>query len=94
MTNLQPDGGFWIKAELANFGERHSDVWAQDAALDDPGSRLAVRVSIRGSDGNEVGFEYCSVADWKAYFKANRIVDVLDGDGCLRILRRTRRCRR
>ncbi|KAJ5614652.1 hypothetical protein N7528_008306 [Penicillium herquei] len=91
MTNLQPDGGFWIKAELANFGERHRYVWAKDATPEDPGSRLAIRVCIRSSDGNEIGIEYPCVAGWKACFKANRIFDELNGNSCVQISRRPRR---
>lgn len=90
-TPLDPAGGFWIKAELAPIGERHPHVWAQDATQEDPGSRLAIRFGIRDSNGDEIGVEYPSAGGWRACYKANRIVDELNGDTCLQSSKRPRR---
>lgn len=90
-TQLQPEGGFWIKAELPPVGERHPRVWVTEATLEDPGSRLAIRVGIRDSDDGEIGFEYPSSDSWQACYKANRLVDELNGDSYLEISKRPRR---
>lgn len=90
-TESQPAGGFWVKAELSRVGERHPHVWATHATLEDPGSRLAIRVGIRDSDGREIATEYPSSDTWQAWYKANRIVDELNGDSCLEISKRPRR---
>ncbi|CAG8120048.1 unnamed protein product [Penicillium olsonii] len=90
-TKLPPEGGFWIKAELSPIGKRHPRVWATEATLEDPGSRLAIRVGIRDSDDREIGFEYPSSDSWQACYKANRLVDELNGDSYLEISKRPRR---
>ncbi|KAJ6125273.1 hypothetical protein N7471_012590 [Penicillium samsonianum] len=87
----EPAGGFWVKAELSCVGERHPHVWATNATLEDPGSRLAIRIRIRDSDGREIATEYPSSDTWQACYKANRIVDELNGDSCLEISKRPRR---
>ncbi|CAG8068722.1 unnamed protein product [Penicillium olsonii] len=91
VTQLHPECGFWIQAELSPVGERHPHVWATEATLEDPGSRLAIRVGIRGSDDREIGFEYPACDGWEACYKANRLVDELHGDSCFEISKRPRR---
>ncbi|CAG8321667.1 unnamed protein product [Penicillium salamii] len=90
-TQLKPNGGFWIKAELSPVGERHPYVWATGATLQDPGSRLAIRVEVRGSSDRKIGVEYPSADFWQACYKANRLVDELNGDSCFEISKRPRR---
>ncbi|KAE8418675.1 hypothetical protein BDV36DRAFT_308414 [Aspergillus pseudocaelatus] len=76
----EPKNGCWVQAELSPIGTRHPQVWAKATKDQDPGSRLAFRVSTRSADGHETG---C--------FRANTLVDELNGDDYLQICQRPRR---
>ncbi|OJZ80498.1 hypothetical protein ASPFODRAFT_65877 [Aspergillus luchuensis CBS 106.47] len=83
-TRENHKGGFWVKAELSPPGVRNPNVWAQDIRDGDPGARLAFRISIKESDGQERPF-------WQSCCKANTLVDELNGDQLLEIYTRPRR---
>ncbi|KAJ5151941.1 hypothetical protein N7492_010236 [Penicillium capsulatum] len=90
-TPIESIDGFWVQAQLAPPGTKHPHVWAQEATPEDPGSRLALRFGILDSDGNEIGFQYPTSGGWEACFKANRLVDELNGDRAPDISKRPRR---
>ncbi|RAK92466.1 hypothetical protein BO79DRAFT_277284 [Aspergillus costaricaensis CBS 115574] len=90
-TRENHKGGFWVKAELSPPGVRNPNVWAQDIRDGDPGARLAFRISIKESDGQETFVRYASHKSWQSCCKANTLVDELNGDQLLEIYTRPRR---
>lgn len=83
--------GFWVKAELTPPGIRNPNVWATATTDDDPGARLAFRISIRDSTGKETFSCYPTTETWASCCGPNTIVDELGGDDLLTISTRTRR---
>lgn len=83
--------GFWVKAELTPPGIRNPNVWAKSIRNDDPGARLAFKVSIRDPAGKETFSCYPTVKTEKACCHANTIVDELCGDDLQAISKRARR---
>ncbi|KAJ6020677.1 hypothetical protein N7540_006181 [Penicillium herquei] len=90
-TEVRPPGGFWIRAEISPVGERHPNLWALDAKPEDPGSRLAIRISLRDSNDCEMEVLYPSSNGEKAACQANGLMDALNGDHIVQIAKRPRR---
>lgn len=70
---------------------RNPNAWAQDIRDEDPGARLAFRISIRESDGHDTFIQYASHKSWQSCCKANTLVDELNGDQLSEIYTRPRR---
>lgn len=90
-SEKKPENGLWVKAELSPAGERHPHVWATSTKEEDPGSRLAFRVSIKDTEGLETFVDYPTIKTWQAAYRANAIVDGLNGDEYPAIAKRPRR---
>lgn len=86
-----PKDGFWIKAELSPVGTRHPHVWATATEDNDPGARLAFRVSVRDQNGHETMVTYPTSPTWKACFRANGLVDEIHGENYVEICKKPRR---
>ncbi|KUL81547.1 hypothetical protein ZTR_10065 [Talaromyces verruculosus] len=71
-------GKAMVKFELAEG--RHEKVWALEALATDPGRRLAIRVTLSYQDGKTLSF-YPQTDSEDAPYKANTVMDWLDGDG-------------
>lgn len=82
---------FFIKTEIAPVGEQHPNKYAEYAAQEDPAIRLAIRVSLRDENGEELFSQYPASSSWQATAIANSLFDQLAGheleDICLRRVR-------
>lgn len=87
----RPIGGFWIKADVTDWGTINPNAWAPDSRPEDPGSRLAIHIGLKDIHGRETDVFYPKQYGSTWACKANMIMDVLDGYSDVEIARRPRR---
>lgn len=72
------NGAVKLKIELRPRSSAHENMYASKAKVEDPGRRLAFRCTITGSNGTNT-IHYPTVDTVKAVFKANTVVEQLEG---------------
>ena len=61
----KPRNGVWARVELSPIGQRHPNVWAKSCKKEDPGARLAIRISVQDEDENETSIHYPTTESFK-----------------------------
>jgi hypothetical protein len=87
----EPEGKVFVRTELSPIGERHPHVWATASQEQDPGARLAFRISAKDTTGNETSVVYPTSWSFQSCCGANALVEELEGHSFVDICQRPRR---
>lgn len=87
----EPEDKVCVKTELSPIGERHPHVWAIASKDQEPGARLAFRISVKDKNGNETSVVYPTSWSFQSCCSANALVEELEGHSFIDICQRPRR---
>lgn len=87
----EPEDKVCVRTELSPIGERHPNVWAMASQEQDPGARLAFRISVKDKNGNETSVVYPTSWSFQSCCSANALVEEIEGDSFVDICQRPRR---